>query len=299
MMSKGYVELQIRGGSSKVLMERIRIKAVCAYSTLRQSRSAVWELLAGLWLAGWLTVITWFAEGFQGYLGQQVILTALYFVWPIAILTAAVSGDRSDHPSGESRSTGGSLRNFGLWGYYGSIIFVPLGALALLSERYGWTSFRLGLSSALISALALPFFSYFVYRKPILGIALFPAIAVALAANIATVLHVQGDWWESSIVLFTDQMLVAAPWSGLGLLLLQWAEKSHGRNRLGPFTEFAAMAFLFVPLMWSVWVLGESLPDSETWQPVCVTVIGVLMSIIVSDPLKRFLKACWDPSSSH
>ena len=67
-------------------MERIRIKAVCAYRTLRQSRSAVWELLAGLWLAGWLTVITWFAEGFQGYLGQQVILTALYFVWPIAIL---------------------------------------------------------------------------------------------------------------------------------------------------------------------------------------------------------------------
>ena len=59
------------------------------------------------------------------------------------------------------------------------------------------------------------------------------------------------------------------------------------------------MAFLFVPLMWSVWVLGESLPDSETWQPVCVTVIGVLMSIIVSDPLMRFLKACWDPSSSH
>ena len=275
------------------MMERVRVKAVRAYRTLRQSRSAVWEFLTGVWLAALLTVITWLAEAFEGYLVQQVILTALYFVWPTATLTAAVSGDRSVHPSG------GSLHNFALWCYYGLTVFVTLGALVLLSERYGWTSFRLELSSALISALALPFFSYFVYRKSILGIALFPAIAVTLAANIAMVLHVRGDWWESSIVLFTALMLFAAPWSGLGLLLLQWAEKSHGRNRLGPFTEFAALVFLFVPLMWSVWVLGDSLPDSETWQPVCVAVIGVLMSIIVSDPLKRFLNACWDPSSSH
>ena len=279
-------------------MKGIRIGAICAFSTFRQSPSAVREFLASLWLAAWLTVITWFAEGFQGYLLEQWIFTVLYFLWPLGILRAVVSGDRPDHLSGESRLTGGSLRNFGLWGYYALIIFVTLGALAILSERYGWTSLRLELGSALLSSLVLPFFLYLVYRKLILGIALGPAIVVLLLANISLVLQDEGAWWESSVVLFTVLMLVATPWSGLGLLLLQWAEKSHGRNRLGPFTEFISVAFLFVPLMYSVWVLGESLPDSKTWQPVCVTVIGVLMSIVASDPLKRFLEACWDPSSS-
>ena len=52
-------------------MEEIRVKAVCAFRTFRQSPSALWEFLAGLWLAAWLTVITWFAEGFQGFLVQH------------------------------------------------------------------------------------------------------------------------------------------------------------------------------------------------------------------------------------
>ena len=246
-------------------MEGIRVRVACAYRTIRRSSTAIWEFLVGLWLASMLAVITWFAEGFQGFLVQQWIFTASYFLWPFVVLTAIAGGDWPGHPFGGSRSAGRSLHDFGLWAYYGLIVFVTVGALVLLGERYNWTSFGLELGSALLSSLVLPFFLYLVFRKLILGVALFPAIVVTLAANTTTALHVQGDWWESSIVLFPALLLVAAPWSGLGWLLLKWAEKSHSHNRLGPFTKFAAMAFLFVPLMWSVWVLGESLPDSETW----------------------------------
>lgn len=279
-------------------MKGFRIWTVCAYRTLRKSRSATLEFLASVWLVAWLTVITWFADGFQGKLNQQVTLTALYFVWPMAILTAAVGRDRSGHPNGEDHVNGGLLPNIGPWLYYGATAFAPVAAVAVLAERYSWAFPRLEVGLVLLSTLVLPFFGYFVYRKWILGIALIPAIAITLVANFAAATHMEGDWWESSVVLFTALMIVAAPWSGLSLLLLRWAEKSHARRRLGPFTEFVAMVFLFIPLLWSVWVSGENLPDSETWQPVCITVIGVLMSVIASDPLKRFLKACWDPSSS-
>ena len=240
-------------------------------------------------------MITWFAQGFQGYFVQQVMFTALCFAWPFTILTAAVSKDRSGHTTGDGQLTSSLLEDIWPWVYYGAAIFVPIATVALLSERYNWTFLRLELGSAFLSAFGLPFFGYFVYRKSILGIALIPAIAITLVAGIAAELHLEGDWWTFAIVLFPALLFVAVPWSGLGLLLLQWAEKSHAHDRLGPFTECAAMAFLFVPLMWSVLVFGESLPESEIWQPVCVTVIGVLMSIIVSDPLKRFLKACWSP----
>ena len=278
-------------------MEEIRIKTVCAFTTFRRSRSAVWEFLAGLWLAAWLTAITWFAEGFQGFLVQQWIFSILYFLWPLGILTAAISGDRSDPTPEKSQMNARLPHNTAPWLYYGFIVFITVAAIAVLAERFSWTFLRLELGSALLSSLVLPFFLYLVFRKLILGIALGPAIVVILAANISVLLHVEGDLWGTSIVLFTALMLLVTPWSGLGLLLLIYAEKSHSRRLLGPFTEFISMTFLFVPLMYSVWILGESLPDSETWQPVCVTVIGVLMSIIVSDPLRRFLKACWDPSS--
>lgn len=279
-------------------MKRIRIRAVCAFRTFRQSPSAVWEFLAGLWLAAWLTVITWFAEGFQGFFVEQWIFTILYFLWPLGILTGTVSGDQSSHAPGKSEVNSSLLNNISPWLYYGFIVFITIGAVTVLSERYNWTFLRFELGSALLSSLVMPFFLYLVNRKLILGIALGTAIVVMLVANVSILLQMKGGWWTSSIVLFTALMLLAVPWSGLGLLLLHCAEKLNGRNRWGPFTEFISMTFLFVPLMYSVWVLGESLPDSATWQPVCVTVIGVLMSIIVSDPLKRFLKACWDPSSS-
>ena len=90
-----------------------------------------------------------------------------------------------------------------------------------------------------------------------------------------------------------------AIWSGAGILVLRLSEHFHRRRILGPLTEFISVTFLFFPLMYSMWVLGGSLPDSETWQPVCVTVIGVLTSIIVSDPLRRFLRACWSPCPMH
>ena len=280
----------IHGGNSRQSSLCLQNNQAVRYSDLGVYR----RTLAGQHAA----VITWFAEGFQGFLVQQWIFTTLYFLWPFVVLTAITGGDWPGHPFGGSRSAGRSLHDFGLWAYYGPIVFVTFGVLALLGERYGWTSFGLELGSALLSSLVLPFFLYLVYRNLILGIALGPAIVVTLVAGIAAALHLEGDWWESLIVLFPALLLVAAPWSGLGMLLLRCAEKSHGRPRLGPFTKFISMTFLFVPLMWSVWVLGESLPDSETWQPVCVTIMGVLMSIVVSDPLKRLLKACWDPSSS-
>lgn len=279
-------------------MEEIRIKTICALRTFRQSPAAICWFLAGLWLAAWFTVITWFAEGFQGYFVQQVMFTALYFAWLFTILTAAVSKDRSGHATGEGQLAGRLPEGIWPWLYCGAAVFVPIATVALLSERYSWTFLRLELGSAFLSTFILPFFVYFVYRKSILGIALIPAIAITLVAGIALEVRLEGDWWKTSIVLLPALLFAAASWSGLGLLLLQWAERSHTRNRVGPFMEFVSMTFLFVPLMWSVLVFGESLPDSETWQPVCVTVIGVLMTIIVSDPLRRFLKACWDPSSS-
>ena len=274
------------------------MRAVCAFTTFRQSPSAVREFLSGIWLAAWLTSVTWFAEWFQGYLLEQWVLSVFYILWPLGILTGAVSVGRSGHLSGEGQMNGGSLPNIAPWLYYGLMVSIPVGALTVLNERYNLTYLKLELGSALLASLVMPLFLYLVYRKLILGIALVPAIVVILLANISLVLQVEVDWWTPSMLLFIALLLLAVPWSGVGLLLLCWAEKSRHRSLIGPFSEFLSMTFLFVPLMYSVWELGENLPDSETWQPVCVTVMGVLMSIIVSDPLKRFLKACWNPLSS-
>ena len=256
-------------------MKGNRNRSVYAYRTIWRSLTT-WEFIAGIWLSIMLTVITWIAEGFQGFLLQQWIFTVLYFAWPIAILTEElVRRARTGQLSSDSPLTGSLPHKTEPWFYYGLTGIVTCGALALVAERCGWTSVKLEIGALLLLSLALPFFAYFSYRRPILGIALVTAIAVMLFASILASPWARGELRTVSVVLLPMLVLLAAPWSGLGLLLLLWAEKSHVHHRLGPLTEFLSMAFLFLPLMYAMWVLGESLPDSETWQPVCVTISGV------------------------
>ena len=46
-------------------MGEIHIRVACAYRSIRQSGTAIWHFVAGLWLAIVLTVFTWFAS--SGY----------------------------------------------------------------------------------------------------------------------------------------------------------------------------------------------------------------------------------------
>ena len=170
------------------------MKGSGALGRIWQRKREVGEFIAGLWLAIVLTVVTWYAEGFQDHMVKQWTLSVLYFVWPFGILAATIVGGRPEQSPKGNQPDGGSLPVIGLFVYYGFILSMTVAAAALLSLRSDWDSLPIGLALIWPLTLVLPIFGYLVYRKLILGVALVPAVVTFMIADAVVVLRSEGDW---------------------------------------------------------------------------------------------------------
>ena len=84
-------------------------------------------------------------------------------------------------------------------------------------------------------------------------------------------------------------LLAGIAWAPVARFTLNWAQRRKNRPMAGPGTQTLAMISLFLPTI----LVAVSVPDmlelSGIWSAVSLTIVGVLLSAVVAQPLHRFL----------
>ncbi len=80
-----------------------------------------------------------------------------------------------------------------------------------------------------------------------------------------------------------------AIWAPVALLVLKFARRHKNGRISGPGTQVLAMTMLFLPVTLVAVALPTDLSLSATWSNVSLVLIGVFLSGVISEPLRRFL----------
>ena len=119
---------------------------------------------------------------------------------------------------------------------------------------------------------------------------LIPGFALALIAILI--------YWAGALAkdnLTFDLLLLPLPlilvaavlWAPIGSCALKIARRNKNVRIRGPATQALAMCILFMPAA----LLSFTIPDvfelSDTWSAACVTIVGVILGAVISEPLKN------------
>ena len=84
-------------------------------------------------------------------------------------------------------------------------------------------------------------------------------------------------------------LLFGVAWAPVARWALEAARRRSHRRIGGPGFQALAMTILFLPVALVAIVVPPMLEFSDIWSAVSLTLVGVLLSAVVSDPLRRFL----------
>ena len=87
-------------------------------------------------------------------------------------------------------------------------------------------------------------------------------------------------------------LLVSAIWAPVGWYILYLAEVNKDRKIAGPGMQALSMAFLFLPALAVAVFVPHVFQLGEAWSAASLTMVGVLLSAVASEPLRRFLLEC-------
>ena len=121
-----------------------------------------------------------------------------------------------------------------------------------------------------------------------------------LLTGLLLALAVMMIYWTAAVVM-TDEswiiLLLPVPlvmffgvfWALPARLVLGYARRSKHHRMRGPGMQVLAMAMLFFPLIVVAVAIPGMLQLSPIWSAVSLTIAGVLLGAVISEPLRRFL----------
>ena len=279
-------------------VSQLRLRVMKGFRVFRVSADGYFVIsLPSIMLVSFL-VIVWFNPTVADSPYYRLLIVSAVVSFPILLFVVwgeTYEKEKADLEYGKTPSLRARLKSLGTWGYIVVATASVLGVVVQLSDHYEWPPYSIGMSILwwmTFVMFILPI--YFIVRRPVLGIALLPAVVLIVTIALILILPDEDAIASGSLVLYALAFLIAV-WSAVATAVLRWAENHRQQYRMGPLTELAAMLALFAPFMYAIYELGQFLPDAETWWPVLVTVGGVLVSAVISDPLRTLVRACWDP----
>ena len=233
-------------------------------------RANFWVCLIGLIP---LVLLVWFLDLFSS-LRDQALMTIMY----ATILLLSLFTTPTSSASSRWRPSNGILA---------MVVFLLVACGILISKNFGITALLnalliLLLTSPLLYPLAM------LFRRPLMPVALVPAMIIALVYLIVAELP-EEEWVDLFLLPLPLVLVVSLPWAGLALLCLKAAERRRKTVKWGPATEALAMLVLFLPTITLSVLVPIDLELGEVWQAVPVTIVGILFSSVVSVPLRQFL----------
>lgn len=175
------------------------------------------------------------------------------------------------------------------WVIFGVGGIVGLAILTLVGERYEWQILKF---NAIILLIVVPYFPIvWLLMGPrwlLLSCALLLGLAVMLGYWLKAMVNTDAPF-ELLLLPVPAFLLAGIVWIPIARGALHWAQRRKKRPMAGPGTQTLAMISLFVPVI-LVAIFGPVMLElSEIWSAASLTILGVLLSAIISQPLYRFL----------
>ena len=172
----------------------------------------------------------------------------------------------------------------------GSVVFLAFTLGLADSAKFDFEALGINLVVIMISSPFLFIFWCFVREKRILAIGMAPAAVALMAYWVAPALSDDLEL-RYFLVPLPAVSLVIASWTVLAWVLFKAVDWWASHPTLGPLMESLAMFFLFMPLMvLAIWV-PKAIPGGDDWSVVLATMVGVVFSSVVSEPLRQFLRS--------
>ena len=170
----------------------------------------------------------------------------------------------------------------------GIALFLWLTTSLAAANRFGIAGLELQLS-LIIAILPWCWFIWLLLRRSWwLPMGLVSALAAFMIYWVAALVKF-GEPWELLLLPLLMVAFGGLAWAPLAALVLNTAQRRKHRRVSGPATQAAAMIALFLPVILVAVAVPGMLQLGESWSAVSLTIVGVLLSAVVSEPLRRFL----------
>ena len=171
---------------------------------------------------------------------------------------------------------------------YWLAVFFVLALLLVASHELKWQGLA---GNAAISLLVLPY-GWIVWKLMrhdwLLLIALMLALAVMMIYWTAA-LAGEDSWFDLLLLPLPVVIIGGIIWAPVARQVWDTAKRRRDRPLSGPGMQALAMAILFMPVIVVAVAVPGMLDLSPAWSAVSLTIVGVLLSSVVAEPLRCFL----------
>ena len=160
--------------------------------------------------------------------------------------------------------------------------------LMMVGDRFEWPVLKL---NAAILVAILPYWVVawvLMRRKLILLCALFLGLAVMMVYWVKAMADTNASL-ELLLAPVPAVLLAGIVWAPTASFALNWAQSCKNRPMAGPGTQMLAMISLFLPVILIAIFVPGMLGLSQIWSAASLTIVGVLLSAVVAQPVRRFL----------
>ena len=163
-----------------------------------------------------------------------------------------------------------------------------LAVLAVAGVKFDWTGVALN-SVTLLGALSYGLLVWKLMRGNwLLLTGLILALAVVMIFWTAALVRDE-DSLDALLLPLLIVLFLGVAWAPVAWRALDFAGRWKNRRVGGPGMRALAMAILFFPVILVAIAVPVMLGLSSTWSAVSLTLVGVLLSAVISEPLRRFL----------
>ena len=170
-------------------------------------------------------------------------------------------------------------------------VFITVALLVATGDMYNWGILRINTAMTLV---VLPYGVWVLWklsgRNWLYLTALTLALALMMNYWIAALLET-GDPLELLTLPLLTVLFIGILLAPLVLWIWNIAKRRKDRRISGPGMQAAAMAIMFLPIILTAVFVPGSLGLSQAWSNVSLAIAGILLSAVVSEPLRRFLLA--------
>ena len=216
-----------------------------------------------------ILALTWYFDVIDDLLGR-VLITILAAVLPVLGLT----------PPRYLRYR---------WDIFGPGLLVWLMLLMLVGDKFDWPVLKFNAFILLIVGAYFPIVWLLMGpRWLLLSCALLLGLVVMLGYWVKAMANADAPF--ELLLLPAPAFLIAGiAWAPVARFTLNWAQRRKNRPMAGPGTQTLAMISLFLPTILVAVSVPEMLDLSGIWSAASLTIVGVLLSAVISQPLHRFL----------
>ncbi len=166
--------------------------------------------------------------------------------------------------------------------------FFVLALLLVASDEFNWQSLA---GNAAVS-LVIPPYGWLVWKLMRHNWLLLTALMLALALMMiywTAALAGDDSWFDLLLLPLPVVILGGIIWVPVARQIWDTAGRRKDCPLSGPGMQALAMAILFLPIIVVAVAVPGMLDLSPAWSAVSLTIAGVLLSSVVSEPLRRFL----------